>query len=175
MSPDANIILAGPMGAGKTVSGEIVAEKLGRQLWDTDRMIEEQTGLSIVRIFSERSEAFFRSLEREVVKAIMREHSLVVAVGGGMTVPKENLSDLMENGIVICLMASAEVLADRLSKSCCRPLLMGDNLDERVAKILNERKLSYDLIPLQIKNDDLTIEETAAKVIEIYGEQTSDV
>jgi shikimate kinase len=163
------------MGAGKTVAGEIVAEKLGRQLWDTDRMIEEQTGLSIVRIFSERSEAFFRSLEREVVKTIVREHNLVVAVGGGMTVPKENLSDLMENGIVICLMASAEVLADRLSKSCCRPLLMGDNLEESVAKILDERKPSYDRIPFQIENDDLTIEETAAKVIEVYREQTSDV
>ncbi len=175
MSPDANIILAGPMGAGKTVAGEVVAEKLGRQLWDTDRMIEEQTGLSVVRIFSERSEAFFRSLEREVVKAIAREHNLVVAVGGGMTVPKENLSDLMENGIVICIRASAEVLADRLSKSCCRPLLMGDNLDERVAKILDERKPSYDRIPFQLENDDLTIEETAAKVIEIYRKQTSDV
>jgi shikimate kinase len=175
MSPDANIILAGPMGAGKTAAGEIVAEKLGRQLWDTDRMIEEQTGLSIVRIFSERSEAFFRSLEREVVKAIVREHNLVVAVGGGMTVPKENLSDLMENGIVICLRASAKVLADRLSMSCCRPLLMGDNLDDRVAKILDEREPSYDRIPLQIKNDDLTVEETAAKVIEIYRKQTSDV
>jgi shikimate kinase len=163
------------MGAGKTVAGEIVAEKLGRQLWDTDRMIEEQTGLSIVRIFSERSEAFFRSLEREVVKTIVREHNLVVAGGGGMTVPKENLSDLMENGIVICLMASAEVLADRLSKSCCRPLLMGDNLEEGVAKILDERKPSYDRIPFQIENDDLTIEETAAKVIEVYREQTSDV
>jgi shikimate kinase len=175
MSPDANIILAGPMGAGKTVAGEIVAEKLGRQLWDTDRMIEEQTGLSIVRIFSERSEAFFRSLEREVVKAIVREHSLVVAVGGGMTVPNENLSDLMENGIVICLMASAEVLAERLSESCCRPLLMGDNLDERVARILDDRKQSYARIPLQLDNNDLTIEETAARVIEIYREQTSDV
>ena len=175
MSPDANIILAGPMGAGKTAAGEIVAEKLGRQLWDTDRMIEKQTGLSVVRIFSERSEAFFRSLEREVVKVIVREDNLVVAVGGGLTVPKKNLSDLLKNGIVICLMASARVLADRLSQSCCRPLLMGDSLDERVAKILDERKPSYDRIPFQIENDDLTVEETAAKVIDIYREQTSDV
>ncbi len=175
MSPDANIILAGPMGAGKTVAGEIVAERLGRKLWDTDRMIEEQTGLSIVRIFSERSEAFFRSLEREVVKMIVREHNLVVAVGGGMTVPKENLSDLMGNGIVICIMASAKVLADRLSKSCCRPLLMGDNLEKRVTKILDERQPSYDRIPFQLENDDLTIEEPVAKVIDIYREQTSDV
>jgi shikimate kinase len=98
-----------------------------------------------------------------------------VAVGGGMTVPKRNLSDLTENGIVICIRASAEVLADRLSESCCRPLLMGENLEARVAKILDERKPSYDRIPFQIENDDLTIEETAAKVIEIYRKQTSDV
>ena len=100
---------------------------------------------------------------------------MVVAVGCGMTVPKKNLSDLLKNGIVICLMASARVLADRLSQSCCRPLLMGDSLDERVAKILDERKPSYDRIPFQIENDDLTVEETAAKVIDIYREQTSDV
>ncbi len=52
---------------------------------------------------------------------------------------------------------------------------MGDNLGERVAKILDERKLSYDRIPFQLDNDDLTIEETAAKVTEIFREQTSDV
>jgi len=175
MSPEANIILAGPMGAGKTVVGQIVANILGRRFWDTDRMIEEQTGLSIVRIFSERSEAFFRTLEREVVGEIFRESALVVAAGGGMTVPNENLSDLMQSGIVICLRASVATLASRIGASRSRPLLMGADLQAKIASVLDERKQSYDMIPFQLVNDDMSIEETAEKVIEIYRKQTSNV
>jgi len=175
MSPEVNIILAGPMGSGKTTVGMIVAEKLGREFWDIDHMIEEKTGMSITRIFSERSESYFRMLEREIVKTITQKKNLVVAVGGGMTIPKENLSDLSGNGLIICLCASIGTLTNRLYESRCRPLLMGDNLEERISEILQERNPAYSKIELQLATDELSVETAANKVIEIFREQTANV
>ena len=171
---EANIILAGPMGVGKTAVGRVVASGLGRQFRDSDTMIEERTGMSIVRIFSERSEAYFRSLERELVEAIVQEKSLVVAAGGGMTVGDENLSDLLRSGIVVCLWASIATLAERIGRSSHRPLLGGGDLEERLRSIIEKRMHSYDRIPFRIATDELTIEAAAGRVIEIYRDQTSD-
>ncbi len=163
------------MGAGKSVVGQLVAEKLGREFWDTDDMIAEQTGLSIVRIFSERSEKYFRCLERELVGRITQSKNLVIAVGGGMTIPEENYADLSENGLIICLYASVDTLTERLRESGTRPLLLGNDLRAKVAEILERRDPSYDKIPLRVTNDDLTVVDTAAKVIKLYQEQLRDV
>lgn len=175
ISREANIVLAGPMGAGKSVVGQLVAEKLEREFWDTDEMIAEQTGLSIVRIFSERSEKYFRSLERELVGRIKQLKDLVVAVGGGLTIPEDNYADLSENGLIICLYASVDTLTERLRESGGRPLLLGNDLRAKVEEILARRDPSYDKIPLRITTDDLTIEDTAAKVIKLFQEQLRDV
>ena len=80
-SENDNIIVVGPMGVGKTTVGRFVSDLLGRKFIDTDSLIEEMTGLSIARIFSERSEAYFRSLEREVVQKISAESDIVIAAG----------------------------------------------------------------------------------------------
>jgi len=175
MLPNANIILAGPMGSGKTSVGEVVASKLGREFRDTDRMIEEITGFSIVRIFSERSEAYFRSMEREVAKVIAHHKNLVVAVGGGMTVPEENFLTLSKSALIICLTASEKVLARRLGDHSGRPKLCGHDLECKLHQILRERRESYDRIPFLIETDDLEIETVADRVIDLYREQTSGV
>lgn len=172
---DGNIILAGPMGSGKTSVGEIVARRLEREFRDTDRMIEEITGLSIVRIFSERSEAYFRYMENEVAKIVAQQRNLVIAVGGGMTVPDENFENLTSSGLLICLNASENVLLDRLANNDIRPLLRGGELKSRLHKILIDRRESYDRIPFRIDTDGLTIEEVAEQVIELYTEQVGNV
>ncbi|MFH1893567.1 MAG: shikimate kinase [Candidatus Zixiibacteriota bacterium] len=175
MLPNVNIVLAGPMGSGKTSVGEVVASKLGREFRDTDRMIEEITGLSIVRIFSERSETYFRSMEREVAKVIAHHKNFVVAVGGGMTVPEENFLTLSASGLIICLTASQKVLANRLSDHSGRPMLEGHDLKTRLPEILRERRKAYNRIPFLIETDGLEIESVAERVIILYQEQTAGV
>lgn len=173
--PNGNIILAGPMGSGKTSVGEVVARKLKREFRDTDRMIEEITGLSIVRIFSERSEAYFRYMENEVAKMIGEQRNLVVAVGGGMTVSDENFECLKSSGLLICLNAKENVLLGRLADQDGRPLLRGGELKSRLHKILSERRESYERIPFCIDTDGLTVNAVAERVVELYSDQVRDV
>ncbi len=45
-----NIIFTGFMGTGKTIVGKLLAEKLSREFVDTDHLIEQRHGLTILEI-----------------------------------------------------------------------------------------------------------------------------
>ena len=59
-----NIVLIGMMGCGKSTCGRLLAERLDRELVDTDAFIEARQGRSIPDIFAQEGEAHFRALER---------------------------------------------------------------------------------------------------------------
>ena len=62
-----NIVLIGYMGAGKTTVGKALAGKLGYEFIDTDLYIEAQEGMTIPEIFEKKGEAYFRTLETNVI------------------------------------------------------------------------------------------------------------
>ena len=47
-----SVFLVGPMGAGKTTIGRLLAKQLGRSFVDSDWYIESQTGADIAWIFA---------------------------------------------------------------------------------------------------------------------------
>ena len=51
-----NIALIGFMGTGKTAVAKILAEKLGKELVELDRLIELKAGKSIPNIFQQQGE-----------------------------------------------------------------------------------------------------------------------
>ncbi|MBD3816996.1 MAG: (d)CMP kinase, partial [Halothiobacillus sp.] len=59
-----SIFLVGPMGAGKSTSGRLLARTLGLTFIDSDKVIEERTGASIPLIFELEGETGFRARER---------------------------------------------------------------------------------------------------------------
>ena len=54
-----NIILIGPMGAGKTTIGRQLAKKLSVSFFDSDHEIEKRTGVKISLIFEIEGEEGF--------------------------------------------------------------------------------------------------------------------
>ncbi len=98
-----NIYLIGMMGCGKSTCGRLLAEKLGRRLVDTDRLIVERAGKSVSDIFAAEGEETFRDLETQVCRAIGRERNLIVATGGGLPLRAENRALLRESGTVVFL------------------------------------------------------------------------
>jgi shikimate kinase len=65
------IILIGPPGAGKSTVGLALANDLKQDFFDTDQLIEEQTGKSITDIFVVDGEPHFRALELQTVKDVL--------------------------------------------------------------------------------------------------------
>ena len=62
-----SIILVGPMGAGKSTIGRLLAKYLRLAFYDSDKEIESRTGVSIPMIFEYEGEDGFRRREAEVL------------------------------------------------------------------------------------------------------------
>ena len=160
-----NIALIGFMGTGKTVVGQVLAEKLNRQFIEKDALIEKKAGKTIPEIFSEDGEIAFRELEIEVVKEISRGENLVIACGGGVVLNKINTDRLRETGITVYLTASPEVILKRVAgEPNQRPLLEVDDPAKTIKELLEFRKPFYE------RAADRTI-DTSALDINTVAEQ----
>ena len=73
------IVLIGFMGAGKTTVGRLVARTAGRELVDTDDLVEQSTGLTVGEIFQREGEEGFR---RRAVVALVLADALLEKTGG---------------------------------------------------------------------------------------------
>ena len=118
-----NVVLIGFMGTGKSSTGEMLASRLGCAFLDLDRYIERQEGQTVSEIFADKGEEHFRCLERRAVRDITARQNLVLATGGGTVKDEENRRILQAWGVMVCLMAKAEVILARTSRRGERPVL----------------------------------------------------
>jgi shikimate kinase len=123
MDPASNLILVGPMGAGKTRVGERLAGHCGLRLCDVDREIERDAGASVAQIFEHEGEAGFRVRESAMLAELLRADGIVLATGGGAVLDADNRALLRGRGFVVHLHASVEQQLQRLAQDHTRPLL----------------------------------------------------
>lgn len=140
-----NIILIGFMGAGKTSVGQELSFRYQMNLLDTDYLIEEKAGMSISEIFARKGETYFRQLETEVLTELLNKaENTVISVGGGLPMREENRRILKELGEVIYLQVKPDTVLKRLNGDTTRPLLQGENVDEKVKNLLKLRGPVYE-------------------------------
>ena len=118
-----NLILVGPMGAGKSTIGRLLAKELHLPFKDSDKEIEVRTGADIPWIFDVEGEQGFREREQAVIADLCREDGLVLATGGGAVLRQENREALRAGGRVIYLHATVEQQLERTARDRNRPLL----------------------------------------------------
>ncbi|MDE4455942.1 shikimate kinase AroK [Psychrobacter sp. DAB_AL62B] len=122
-----SVFLVGPMGAGKTTIGRLLAKQLGRTFVDSDWYVESQTGADIAWIFAKEGEAGFRERETRAIDELTQQPQIVLATGGGAVMAAENREYLKKRGIVIYLNAPVDVQMARTAKDKSRPLLQQPN------------------------------------------------
>ncbi|WP_201576138.1 shikimate kinase AroK [Psychrobacter immobilis] len=122
-----SVFLVGPMGAGKTTIGRLLAKQLGRTFVDSDWYIESQTGADIAWIFAKEGEAGFRERETRAIDELSQQKQIVLATGGGAVMSAENREFLKQRGIVVYLNAPVDVQMARTAKDKSRPLLQQPN------------------------------------------------
>ena len=187
LSSSANIVLTGFMGTGKTAVGWEVARRLERPFVDMDAEIESRAGKSIPRIFAEDGEAAFRRMEAALCEELGALQGLVIATGGGALVDPANRTLMIKNGTVVCLTCSVDQILRRVgparapaaSLGAGDPLMVGEEspsdrpllhvADPRaeIERLLEVRHEAYRAIPWQIDTTALSVEEVAARVVEI--------
>lgn len=138
-----NIFFTGFMGTGKTTISKLVAEKLGMQWVDLDDMIMKKENRSIVDIFNEEGEGYFRELEKKVLLEIAETGGYVVSTGGGIVIVDENIEVMRKNGVIVTLIASPEVIYERVKDDQERPLLQVLDPLDQIKRLLFERAHFY--------------------------------
>lgn len=161
-------VLVGPPGSGKSTVGQLLAQRLGVELRDTDADIVAATGQDVAEIFVDRGEAAFRALEREVVRTALGEHGGVLALGGG-AVLDEGTRRLLHGHRVVFLDVGLADAARRVGLGTSRPLLLG-NVRGRLKALLDQRHPLYrEVATLTVDTSDRTPEDVADEVAKAVG------
>jgi len=159
-----NIILVGMMATGKSTVGALLAEELGYELVDLDHVIVETEGRSIATIFAEDGEAYFRSAETAALKRMLESTHKLISTGGGAVLAPGNTALMLSKGYVVALTATEEEIIARVSGDENRPLLAG-NAEERVRRIMQERKNAYLFAHYTVDTTGLTAAEVSQHIL----------
>lgn len=165
-----NIILIGYMGSGKTTIGQALADKLSYQFLDTDAYIEEKQNTTISNIFEEYGEEYFRNIETKTIEDMEKNtnHS-IVSTGGGLPLRECNGAILKKMGFVVFLSVKKEIVLKRLEGDTQRPLLQGDNVEQKMEEMLHFRNPIYEYTAhLKVEVDNKTVEEIAEEICRNY-------
>ena len=157
------------MGTGKTVVGENLAKKMGKEFIEMDAVIAEREGEEIVDIFNKKGEAYFRELEKKLLKELCIKDNLVVSCGGGLICDEENLKRLKETGMVFALTASPSVIYERTKKHLHRPILNVDDPQAKIKELLDKRAPYYKQAHYLVDTEGILPEKIAAKIITILN------
>lgn len=158
-----NLVLTGFMGSGKTSVAKTLSKLTGMKAVDTDEIVEKKSGKKISRIFAEKGEEYFRTLESRAARTAASMKNVIIATGGGIIKKPENIKALKKTGTVIFLKNSFAVSAKRLKNKEDRPLFRNDNIKQA-------RELYKKRLPVYIKCADIII-NTDTKTIRKVAEE----
>jgi len=143
MSLPKRVVLVGPMGAGKSTIGRMLAKEIGYRFLDSDRIIEDRCGANIPWIFDVEGEDGFRQRETAMLRELAEEESTVLATGGGAVMRPENHELLKKASVVVYLRTSIEQQVERTRKDRNRPLLQNDDPEAVLRKLFAIRDPIY--------------------------------
>lgn len=158
------VVLCGPPGAGKTVTGRALADVLGLAFHDTDEAIAESTGRTIADIFVEDGEPAFRALERAEVARALEEERGVLAVGGGAVMDPATEQRLRGYAVVFLDVGLADAATRVGFDATARPLLA---VNPRAAwrALMARRRETYERVAtIRVDTSGLTPHEVAERI-----------
>lgn len=163
-----NIVLCGFMGCGKTTVGKKISTLTGMPYVDMDAYIEEQEGKAISDIFKQNGELYFRKLETNACHTLSEKSGIIICLGGGALLNRENADALAKTGMIFLLDVTPEVVINRLKDDTTRPLLQSPHKAQVVKKLMEQR------LPVYKENSNITVngnqspQHVAIKVITLF-------
>jgi shikimate kinase len=160
------IYLIGFMASGKTTAARSLGQRLGWRAEDIDERIEALERMTIAEIFATRGEAYFRAVEREVLRTLLPPRNLVVATGGGTFVDPDNRAAINHDGVSVWLDLPFEEILDRLPADGRRPLA-STRVD--IESLYAARRAAYEQAHLRLDASRAPVEELVERILDWLG------
>jgi shikimate kinase len=173
------VYLTGFMGSGKSTIGPILANTLGWEFYDLDKVIENKAGMTIKNIFEVFGETHFRNLEQEALIDISNYSQIIVSLGGGTIANNKNIEILKKTGIIIYLKLSAATVYKRIKNKRDRPVLFSDLAENftkedlliRITELIDKRKIFYEQSDFIIDTDNVSLGRTIDHIVKIIHDE----
>ena len=167
------VYLAGFMGSGKSTIGPILANTLGFEFVDIDKLVENKAAKRIIDIFTNDGEQAFRALEHASLQEIATRSHSVVSLGGGTIADEANFQLIHGSGIIVYLKLSPEEILQRVHHRTDRPLLSGaggerlpvKEIEKRVQDLLGRREQFYARADVVIQTDRKRVGTTVDEIV----------
>ncbi|HLU80490.1 MAG TPA: shikimate kinase [Flavobacteriaceae bacterium] len=170
------IILLGYMGSGKTAVGKRLAPFMEMGFADLDEMLAQREERSILNLFKNKGEIYFRKLENEILHELLEDPTdKVIALGGGTPCYGNNMELIKNSGAkTIYLKSNLESLVNRLfAEKESRPLIAHldtkTELEDFIRKHLFERTYFYQQSDFSILVDGKSIEKIVEEILLILN------
>jgi len=172
--PKRNLIyLAGFMGSGKSTIGPILANTLGFDFVDIDKLVEKGADKKLIEIFASEGEHGFRARERATLEQVSTMQQCVVSLGGGTIANEENFRLIRQSGIIVYLQLPPEEIYQRVHRRTDRPLLTDvtgaklteDALQQRISELFERRDEFYSRADVIIRTDRKKVGTTVDEIV----------
>lgn len=163
------IVLVGLMGAGKSSIGRRLAEKFNFPFVDADHEIEVAADKSIAEIFADHGEAYFREGERRVISRLIENGAQVLATGGGAFINDDTRERIAGHGVSVWLKADLPLLMKRVNKRADRPLLLNDNPQAVMQRLMDARYPIYAKADVTVESRDVQHTQMVNDVIKMLA------
>ena len=160
-----NLVLIGPMGAGKTSIGRRLALRLGLQFVDADQRLEQVTGATVPLIFEHEGEAGFRQREMQLISELMVGSHQLIATGGGAFIQADTRALILARTLAVWLDADIATLVERVRRRNNRPLLTGRDPGLVLTELAAVRNPIYAQAPIRIPSKSTPHGDTVAAII----------
>ena len=142
-----NIVLIGFRGTGKSTVGRLLSKRLERDFIDSDKQIEISTEKTIKSIFEEDGEEGFRKIEAGTIAELSKADNKVISAGGGAVLKGDNVRNLKDNGFLVLLEATPEIIHNRIEQdektTQQRPSLTDKKPLDEIKHLIEQRKHAY--------------------------------
>lgn len=163
MNPAPNLVLVGPMGAGKTSLGRRVARRLGLEFIDADQRLEQAAGATVSTIFELEGEPGFRAREERLLDELLQGEAQVIATGGGAVLSAGNRERMRERAFVVYVRVALDRQLDRLHRDQTRPLLANGDRRETLQALAQVRDPLYESVADLVFDSDAVDVAAAAR------------
>ncbi len=160
-----NVYLTGMPGCGKSALGQRVAQELGMEFVDVDKVVLEMANEEDVNnIFRKQGVKEFRRLEKQALRELSKKDGLLVSTGGGAVLDNENVDVMINTGEVIFVEVSLEMLKKRIDTSS-RPLV--SDIGPALESLYFNRINTYKTTCTRNFNNDGELEEAVTAMVEL--------